>query len=302
MPVIPPRGLDEKLTYPSVGACIYCYAKYYDASQPGRRLALEHIVPEALGGSLLLPEASCARCEGITSSFEGTVCRRIFGPLRIHFGMPTKRPKDRPHSLPVRAFYAGEEEPRRVEVPLSEHPYMCTLVELDPPLLLGPPQGGKRVLLTLFPAGKVVVDRQMAELCGKLKAERIEIATTIATDEFLLMLAKIAHAGCVARFGIGNFQAFLPDLIRRKDAAGLGLYVGAGEDRPPADGTMHHFGVRHLRRGRQLLAVVEIGLFKAAGLPSYDVVAGRLYEDGPEIHKPSQTGDGKSVVSPFSVS
>ena len=108
-----PLFRDGLYVYSPVGFCIYCGAKKYDTKRPVRSLATEHIIPEGLGGKLILPEAACAKCEGITASFEGACQRRIFGPLRIKASnLPTKRPKERPGTLPINAFFV-EESPKR---------------------------------------------------------------------------------------------------------------------------------------------------------------------------------------------
>ncbi|WP_217539485.1 HNH endonuclease, partial [Stenotrophomonas sp. GbtcB23] len=46
-----------------VGASIYCGAT-------DGRLTEEHIIPKGLGGTLVLPQASCDDCAAITSLFE----------------------------------------------------------------------------------------------------------------------------------------------------------------------------------------------------------------------------------------
>jgi len=50
-----------------IGECVYCGAK--------ENLANEHIVPLALGGNLVLQNASCRSCAKITGKFEQRVLR-----------------------------------------------------------------------------------------------------------------------------------------------------------------------------------------------------------------------------------
>src|SRR5258705_11293662 len=45
-----------------VGHCIYCGATKY-TQQADRPLGQEHIIAEGMGGTLILPEASCKECE-----------------------------------------------------------------------------------------------------------------------------------------------------------------------------------------------------------------------------------------------
>src|SRR4051794_27690090 len=72
-------------TYPAVGRCIYCDAQLGDAV-----LTTEHIIPESLGGMLVLPEASCTDCQKFTSAFEGINAGRLFKPIRRQFRFPSK--------------------------------------------------------------------------------------------------------------------------------------------------------------------------------------------------------------------
>jgi 5-methylcytosine-specific restriction endonuclease McrA len=49
-----------------VSACIYC-----GATEPDTKLTDEHIVPLSLGGTLILPKASCLACARQTGKLEG---------------------------------------------------------------------------------------------------------------------------------------------------------------------------------------------------------------------------------------
>src|SRR5450759_2184663 len=78
-----------------VGSCIYC------AKPEG--LTDEHIVPLGLGGNFILPKASCKKCNAITSAFELKVLRGFMLDARTAGQFPTRRRKQRPTTLPLRA-------------------------------------------------------------------------------------------------------------------------------------------------------------------------------------------------------
>jgi hypothetical protein len=59
--------------YAPAGFCIYCGAR-----GPSVALGQEHIVPKGLGGTLILPDASCRDCEKITGAIEQQCLRRMF--------------------------------------------------------------------------------------------------------------------------------------------------------------------------------------------------------------------------------
>lgn len=90
----------RKAIYPSPGMCIYCGAK--------DNLSDEHIIPFALGGNLILQKSSCPDCAKITSDFELTCLRTMYGPLRLLYNLPTRRPKKRPKKLLLKVKYNSD--------------------------------------------------------------------------------------------------------------------------------------------------------------------------------------------------
>jgi hypothetical protein len=281
--------------YSKVGKCIYCGAETYT---PSSRDALhqEHIIPEGLGGDLLLPEASCKKCEGATSAFEGTCLRRLFGPLRIYMGLPSKRPKDRPTTLPVIAHFDEHPQIRSIEVPIRDHPRMITLQQMDVPTLLGSPsEEYYRVLhVTILPANgptlgtyeenKAKMDAMCKAIADKHGACGIQIQNHTVIEEHQLMLGKIAHSFAVAELGLDMFYPFLPDMIRQKSTSSIRMFVGLLEtDEEKNESELHRLSLRVQQRGRLFLLICNVALFRNLGLTQYQVVVGRFYEKPPQI-------------------
>lgn len=77
---------------PEVGTCIYCGAKEH--------LTDEHIVPLALGGAFVLPDASCQTCASITSKFERKVLRGFMFDARTAGRYPTRHKKKTTENTP----------------------------------------------------------------------------------------------------------------------------------------------------------------------------------------------------------
>ena len=109
-----------------VGRCIYCGS---DGGTDGLRD--EHVVPYALGGNTILPSASCAACEAITSYLDGYLTRGIFLDLRLQTGIQTRRPKERPKERPV--TFETESGDRTLVVPVRDHPHFVHLPIWGPP-------------------------------------------------------------------------------------------------------------------------------------------------------------------------
>ncbi|MGH7226437.1 MAG: HNH endonuclease, partial [Gemmataceae bacterium] len=118
--------------YAPVGRCIYC-----GATKPVlgyARFADEHIIPLALGGDLVLPEAVCKRCEiTINKQIETPVLVHEWRPLRDKLGWPTRKPsarKGRTHATIT--MIDGSTK----NIPLSEHSTPTPIYEFDTPNIL----------------------------------------------------------------------------------------------------------------------------------------------------------------------
>jgi hypothetical protein len=106
--------------YPGYGRCIYCGCR-------GEKCGLrsEHIIPFSLGGNAEIENASCKRCEGITSYLDGYLGRHIYNEYRSHAGVQSREPKKRPKSFPARLVVDENEEIRHL--PVVDHPYFLAM-------------------------------------------------------------------------------------------------------------------------------------------------------------------------------
>lgn len=259
-----------------VDMCIYCRSTSH--SRQPRKLGDEHVIPEGLGGNILLPNAVCGRCEGVTSAFEGRVQRTIFGPVRIHLGLPTKRPRDRPKTLPVSAYFGDRQDATEIQIPIRYHPVLCLVSQMNPPRLLAKPDGGEQIIRGGFLEDKSIVDAKMQNIGYLLGARNVSISSPpLGYADLKLTLAKIGHSLFCGLLGIDGFHHFLPDIIRRQDGIALNLFVGHSSNEPAKPTSLHHLGVRAVSKGKQTYLVAEVGLFSLLGLPTYDVVVGRLF-------------------------
>ncbi len=82
--------------YPGYGRCIHCGS---DGGNDGLRD--EHIIPYSLGGNTTIRNASCRDCERRINPVDTHMARAVFGEYRIHAGVQTRNPGDRPASLPA---------------------------------------------------------------------------------------------------------------------------------------------------------------------------------------------------------
>jgi hypothetical protein len=259
----------ESRSYKPVGVCIYCGSKH--------DLRVEHIVPYSLGGTAKLPAASCGACEEITARFEGRLARTMYGDLRIRLDLPTRRKKTRP--LQVRA----EDAATGAEVWLNPEESLTILPAvhfLPPGILRDPPEEAATWVGATFEAKQIApasLDRW-----PKIGSNNYIFTQRFDADALALTLAKIAHAYCVADFGIENFEAFLPPIIRGEHS-NIYTYVGGSPDRLCHPGQLHsvqlHLGHRHYGRRADWLLMVSIGLLSHLQMPTALVVVGRADRD-----------------------
>jgi hypothetical protein len=260
-----------------VGRCIYCYAGPEQV-----QLTDEHVVPFSLGADSYLKEASCPDCQKVTRDFETHLARNVFGHLRIHIGVQTRHPQQRPTELPTRIVRAGQEQ--RVSLPIGDHPnFLVIPIWESPGALRGePPQAGFSGLAAhLYHQ----VPPTTGAALGLQHAEAVEIRPEyrVETNQFARAIAKIGYCQAVAILGLDGFRPLaIRDVILGK-YTGISQFVGSHLTLPPPpfqSGNQHMITIYdawitpHLR-----LVLAAVRLFADSGtrdhgLPIYTVVVG----------------------------
>lgn len=261
--------------YAPVRVCIYCGL---DGGNGGLRD--EHIVPFSLGGKAFLPKASCRSCERITSAFEGTCARTMYGSFRIRQNVHTRRPKERPTHLSVVATTDGVDE--TVMMPVEGVIAILPLVHFQPPAIFRDPPvkeiGWTGTRLEVKTDGP-----RDTSSWRKHSAKTFSFAQKFDVDALARTLAKIAHATAVGALGIEAFEHWLPPYILGTDPA-LSYLIGAGDGSLDPTNILHKIKWtvgpktdRHLLT--RYLVTVNIRLFAQFGGPHSMVVVGKSSED-----------------------
>ncbi len=260
----------ELTVYQPVWRCIYC------GIAPTRKGALgkEHIIPQGLGGTLILPRASCRSCEDITKRFERECLRKMFREVRGHLNIPAKprRPKQRPSEFRIGFTEKGKEKARRwLDVPIEAHPFSFSLPGFPAAGIL---EGRKR-------DHKATIEKIHTYLGQSFHQKMRHIGANAAftlfpIGEFFQLLAKIGHAYAVAEIGLSHFSPLLVDLILGRDDH-LGHHIGTETKNPGGNTTkLHTLALTSARdaNGDELI-VVNVRLFARLSAPPYHVVVGR---------------------------
>lgn len=260
-------------TYPAVGCCIYCGTLAYSSGEPSKRLGDEHIIPLAFGGSLLLPEASCQRCEAVTSAIETHCIEQMIRDNREHLGLKARRHrKDRKH-LPVTVDRGWGNETLRVSS--DQHPGLLRAFAFEPPRLIFGERdadgdfAGKLALKPLVPDIRARID----QIGGTVQFVRRGEFSALTYGR---MLAKIAHSYAVAELGPRKFKPMLLDLILGRYGLHPSQLVGGewGSHEPDTPGSELHEITVKLFSGLRDYYVVQIRLFSKLDMPRYLVVVG----------------------------
>lgn len=257
------RENEPTITYNPVGRCIYC-------RNQAANLQREHIIPFGLGGTLILPEASCAECAKKTAAVEGFCLQTMFIDARLHLDMPSRR--HRRNRAPPPALRAGHvgadrEVSRWEELTKEKHPFALFTLDFSPAGILS----GRPVLIPPKIVASILPSPQFNERMARLPVNA-SVGSRLDHRPFGRMLAKIAHAFAVAQYGLDGFEPLLPSIILG-NATNTFYYVGGVTETEPRDiESLHTLESRKTQR----FVLAYVRLFEIMGAPAYDIVVGRL--------------------------
>lgn len=254
-----------------VGRCIYCGATKYS---PGgqRRLGDEHVIAEGMGGTLILPEASCQECEAHTSGIEWAVVRRQFLVPRRRLGLRGK--KRSRNDVRITLTIIVNENEVEIELPLEEHPTVLFLPTFHMPgLICSRPAA--------IPGFAGFWGHQLVDV-KELMEKRPHIATPFFdTVRFAQMIAKISHGFAIAKLGEDMFTPLLTEFIRRKFSP-FEQYpecyhlVGGLPDSFAPSPSLHQVALAVSPANGQQYLICRVRLFGNLGAPIFMAVVGRV--------------------------
>lgn len=255
----------QRKTYPPYGKCIYC-----DETEG---LTDEHIIPFGLGGTFVLPKASCSSCAAHTSRFEMAVLRGELWPVRVYRAMRSRRRhKNAPSSYPLVVERNGIEE--TVQLPIEKYPILAHFLDFSPPR--------RAIDMNSKPgidvAGIVTVSfgPDPSRVLRDLGATSIKSRTSTHPVQFALMLAKIGYSMAAATGALSLIKGRSPirDVILGRNSC-VGDYVGTlTYPLSKHEDQLHRVIVLADTNSGQLAA--DIQLFSDSQAPRYGVLLGEL--------------------------
>lgn len=198
-----------------IGQCVYC-ASFSDLTD-------EHVVPEGLGGKVVLKKASCSACADMTSRFERVFLREMMHSYRYYHSIRGKKKKRSPDDA-VWVDLCGA----KLLAMRDDLPTIVIFPLFNGPRRLGRDEPGLDALVLCLPA-----KNRHAKVAGA------EIESRLDPRAFARALAKIAHCSVCFHYGLEDFQPMLLPLIRG-EIVDFNEFLGTDEAATSSD---YHFHV-----------------------------------------------------------
>jgi hypothetical protein len=248
-----------------ISACVYCGVTHY-REKDDRRLGDEHVIPESLGGNLILDHAACENCERRVNLFEQPILKSVLYAPRVHLGIRRKPRKRGEEKITVDATVNGKDI--KLTLPLKRMPVMLFFLMMESPgLLIGRPSH--------FGAMNGVWMKPFFKDGPKIPLGLQSMASPVLdTFKFMQFLAKIAH--CYAFSVLGNgFTPLLREIILSDPTTPNFDLIGGNSSPGDPTNNLHELDLGWQACYGMDYAIVRIRMFSNLGAPTYRVIAGR---------------------------
>lgn len=237
-------------------------------------LKREHIIPHGLipighPDSWVLHEASCEKCEKITSAFEGHILGAVWPTAPSGLSLRTRRNEAKSHPLLVQRDGTFI----KVEVPAKEYPAVIMFPEFRPPAILDGRQYESGIEIIAQTTGQVA-GPPVEEVARRYGAKQVRFVATFKGHSFVRLIAKVAYGLMVADFGIDDWDEVyvLPSIMGQSEDSGR--WVGCDGKRKLSARPLPLHGIdREVVNGE---VIARVCLFAKFGAPEYIVVVGRV--------------------------
>jgi HNH endonuclease len=268
-----PIKMTRRERYGSFGRCIYCAAENVPLTD-------EHIIPESIGGDLIIEKASCNECQGQMHAFEGHACN-TYRAIRRQLNFPSKT-KGKKAALRYRSErFILDVDGRRVKVSADEFPALLISLAFPMPTALFdlppddlPLSGGIHSVEVMPQFGE-----RLNEIKRKYRANSVSI---VGVDnqhrkdagDFGRMLAKIGHSYAVAELGPHGFKPVLTNIIRGQRPFFLTHYIGSQVTTTEQGTDLHEVSFDKMGLDGGLFVIVRVRLFATYNTPAHLIVVG----------------------------
>ncbi len=265
------------------GICIYCGS----AGNDEQALTKEHVIPDGIGGDLILPDASCIKCARKIQPFETFVQTHEFGITRDLLGISSRKRRKRDYIS--KNVYSVRDDAERFEelsqgigkLPVSTvkssdvfHKFVTceNYFHKRPGIIRG---ADKRENNTLLPS-----------IIGQAKdnvKKKIMVSGNFHIGKKHQFLSKIAHAYACGCLGTDGFNPYLKDIILN-DNFEVGCYFISHAEVFGSFDALHRIrlfeepiSVKQLplfNGATKRVWIVHLQLFSFLETPIYEIVVG----------------------------
>lgn len=223
-----------------------------------------------------MPKASCATCSEKTSKLERTCLRTMYGPLRVLYGLPSRRKKNRPKVLQLKVKRTEASEWEYVPVAQERYPFLVTFPYFEAPgalSILEESASGDPVTRRLWIRGASPhydFHELLQSLTDELHVHSLMPESKAEVSPFCSLLAKIAVSYAVAEKGISLQQSKAASIAVGEDMKNCLHYIGSLENDEPPSSLLHEISI--VDHARNDFMLVRIRLLAKLGTPTYFVV------------------------------
>jgi hypothetical protein len=247
-----------------INYCIYCGKT--------KNLTKEHIVPKALGGTLVLQNSSCTECNKITSHFELLVNRGFLHKTRTKRNFPTRRKKLRPTTFEVEVLGKNNIK-EKLLLDVEQYPDLLTLPIFSQPGIMVDRNSNGSFECSLLPVK--FSEKSTFPLLKLFGFKKMWFTDKIKPVAFAKMLAKIAYGFLVCLEGKIPLDevSVLPFIRGEKEDGDFWVGTSNIEETSKEHGfieSIHCFPIR--MKELTILDVVRIKILAHYKIVSYDVI------------------------------
>lgn len=255
-----------------INKCIFC---------GGKGETNEHILPYALGGKVVLVNASCDNCRALTSKWERSPLHKSWLLARAALDYPSRKSKFDKLKFPLKVTYS---DGRTESLKLSQDEIIGLTPFLEYPLPVffsgSTYNGGVTVIgQRLISFGKMNAE----SLAKKYGFKAFTFQSIHKGNAFENMVARIAYCCAVARFGLENIaECFvLSAVLGEKDDVGYWMGCDPFDQVMPSIGKIKannavKVGIWRKTNDTNKYIVTKLKFFAASDAPEYIVVVGKL--------------------------
>lgn len=258
----------------SIGKCIYC-------GEEKEKLTKEHIIPYALGGTMILHDASCEECRKITSQYERNPLSENWSEVRAYLDYPSRKRKFDEEMFNLEVFLKNGEE-AILELKKKEVLGIAQFLEYSlPGIFLKKGTYKKGVILTGVSTFGFGID--IKKFVRKHSIKSFRHNCYYKNNNFERMVARIAYCFVIACWGNDCFEdrSVLPSILNQKDDIGYWLGSDPAGSIIPLIGKQNSknvmkIGIYKNNITNKRYAIVRLKFFAGTDTPEYIVVVGSL--------------------------